>query len=207
MVELLGVPRRVLVPVVVIVFRIIIPFLAFHFPGPTAKEAEEFEVVDLVSETKHKVLARGFVDLHAGGAKREHTSVSVLQLAGEVVVECDIDADKWRELLVDADGGDVEHAVGRRQTRGCVGDEAKPVHILQPCAETGIRTDGEDALVAMVDVDALEKVPEGSQFAQSAVSDGPVGQHPGQRGEEVERLPTNVGVGGNECRNEDIGTI
>ena len=58
----------------------------------------------------------------------------------------------------------------------------------------------------MVDVERLEVVTEPSELGETGITDGPVGQHLSQRGEETER--TSAGsIGGKERRNHHIGTI
>ena len=58
----------------------------------------------------------------------------------------------------------------------------------------------------MVDVEALEHIPEPRQLSQSAVAHRPVGQHARQRWEYVESA-AHAGIGREECGHHDIGTV
>ena len=59
----------------------------------------------------------------------------------------------------------------------------------------------------MVDVDTLEVLVEPRQTSQSAVTDGPVWQHPAQCREYRERIATHRGISLEEGRNHDIAAI
>ena len=74
-------------------------------------------------------------------------------------------------------------------------------------AVAAVRPNGEDAFVGMVEGDALEHIPEPRQFAQSAVPNGPVGQQSCQRREDVERMTSHAGVGGEEGGYHDIRAV
>ncbi len=68
-----------------------------------------------------------------------------------------------------------------------------------------VGANGIDALVCVGEVDALEMVAHPGQVAQTSVVDAPVGQHPEQGREDVERAASCIGI--KECRYHDIGTI
>ena len=91
----------------------------------------------------------------------------------------DINTEQWRERLVDAHCGDIEH--GRRYggTRGGIGDEADSLaHHLHECGVCAVGAYCEDALVCVVEVHALEDIAEPRQLAKTTVAYGPVGQQP-----------------------------
>ncbi len=147
--------------------------------------------------------------MHRGHREVHHATLVVLQLHGHVVEQGDIHTDEGRELLVDAHGRDVEHRRGHGAARGDVGDEAEAVHILHIGAVGIERTYRVDALVGVVDVDALEVLLEHLQLAQAAVGDAPVGQHRQHRGEEAQTGPLRIaaGIGGEEGRYHHVGRV
>ena len=59
----------------------------------------------------------------------------------------------------------------------------------------------------MVDVDTLEVLVEPRQTSQSAVTDGPVWQHPAQCREYRKRIATHRGISLEKGRNHDIAAI
>ena len=78
---------------------------------------------------------------------------------------------------------------------------SQSVHIFHEGAVAGVGAHGIDALVGMAQVDALEMVAEPRQLSQTAIADGPVGEHVGNRGEDVEP-GTSCGVGV-----EEVGAV
>ena len=99
-----------------------------------AEDAAQVEVVDLVAPSEHEVLGAGFGELGAGHAQVQHAGCLVLHLEGHVVVQGGVDADEWREALVDADCADIEEAVGDVAAAGGVLYEAESAgtHALYP---------------------------------------------------------------------------
>ena len=173
----------------------------------TAEQTSEGEIIDLITQTDHPVVAGGLIDLHTRHAQVEHTRATVLQLTGEVVLERHIDAEQRRERLVDTHRRHVEHTARHGIARCGVVDEAQPIHVLVPSAIAGVGAHCIGALIGMAEVDTLEVFAEPRQLAQAAVLDGPVGQHTLERGEDGEPLATHIGVGSEEGGNHHVGTV
>ena len=147
---------------------------------------EHLQTYHLVAHADDDVVRTGLDKLDGGEREVEDARLLVLELGGEVVGRGDVDADEGGELLVDADGADVEHAAGDGVAGGDVLDEAEAVHVGHVGAVGTERADGIDALVGVVDVDALEVFLEELELGEPAVGDAPVGQHAEHGGEEGE---------------------
>lgn len=171
--------------------------------------SEELHVGHLVAYTEDDIVGVGLDELHGRHTEVHHTALVVLQLHGHIVEQGHVHTDEGRELLVDAHGGDVEHRRGHGAAGGDIGDEAEAIHILHIGAVGVERAHGIDALVGVVDVDALEVLLEHLQLAQAAVGEAPVGQHREHRGEEIEAGGAGIaaGVGGEEGRYHHIGRV
>ena len=171
--------------------------------------SEELHVGHLVAYTEDDIVGVGLDELHGRHTEVHHTALVVLQLHGHVVEQGDIDTHEGRELLVDAHGGDVEHRRGHGAASGDIGDEAEAVHVLHIGAVGVERAHGIDALVGVVDVDALEVLLEHLQLAQSAVGEAPVGQHRQHGGEEAQARGIGIaaGVGGQEGGYHHVGRV
>ena len=175
--------------------------------GTMVSTREEVEVVDLVACSHNEVVAGRFVELHGGHREVEHACGAILDLRREVVEEGDVESEQRRERLVDGYGRHVEHRRRNGTSRGGVGDEAEPVEHFLVGGIRGVGSHSVDGLVGVVEVDRLEVVAEPRHLAETAVADGPVGEQSAECGEDVERLATHGGIGGEERGNHDIGTV
>lgn len=178
----------------------------FHLTMVDA-ESEETEVVDAIAQSDDPVLADCLIDLDTGHGEREDTCGSIFNLGGKVVVHGDIDTEQWGEGLVDAHLRYVVHGAGDGHACLCLGDEAKSVHVFLPCTVALIRVDRVDALIGMVEVNALEQLAEPRKLAETAISDGPVGQHADELGEYLKPIATHAGIGIEEGGYHDVTTI
>ena len=171
--------------------------------------AEELHVGHLVAYTEDDIVGVGLDELHGRHAEVHHAALVVLQLHGHVVEQGDVDTHEGRELLVDAHGRDVEHRRGHGAAGGDIGDEAEAVHVLHIGAVGVERTHGIDALVGVVDVDALEIFLEHLQLAQAAVGEAPVGQHRQHGGEETQAGGAGIAarIGGEEGGYHHVGRV
>ena len=126
--------------------------------------SEDVEVVDGISHAEHPVVAGSLVYLYAGHAEAEHARRAVLELCREVVLKREIYAEQRRERLVDAHHRDVEHRTRYGASRRSILNETEVAVESQPGAIALVGADTIDALIAMVDVDTLEKVAEPRQL-------------------------------------------
>ena len=145
---------------VAIVVATVVAFSAALHTAVCSPATEEIEVVDAVAQAEGPVFAYSLVDLCTCHRKGENACLAVLQFCGEVVLERHVDTEQRGKGLVDAHRRDVVHRAGNRIARRGVCDKAHTrSHESHECGVALVGADGEDALVAVVEVDTLEDIP------------------------------------------------
>ena len=118
---------KILMPLL-LVLLVACGFLSLHLA--MVASAKEVEVVDLIRCSYHPVFRGVLVYLYAGHRQRHEACTLVLELCGEAVEECEVDAEQRAELFVKAHGGHVIHTVRNGVAVGGVGDKSEPIHVF-----------------------------------------------------------------------------
>jgi len=189
--------------------RLLVVIAPSGFLASASEEGRELEIIDFVAPSDDEVVAASLIQLGRGHAQGEYACLAIFHLDSHVVVQREVQSCQRREGFVDGYGTDVVHAARDDSIVRSVLYESQVAHVLHPTAVRIVSPHGVDALVGVVQGDALEVVPYPRQVGQAFVGYGPVGQHACQTRENVQRGVdvSSSGVSGQESRYHDVGRI